>query len=122
MARIATAGANLPKSMAKSRHQVIEHGICIQTGKGAAVVVGCRGKGIEHLAQTVRTRVCNGTHPCRGNQCYGKKTRITTPAVRTVITDIHISVTSIFFPRYSGIRPIMRPAVNTAITTKASMV
>ena len=51
-----------------------------------------------------------------------EKMRIRMPEVRTVMIDIHISRTSIFFPRNSGVRPIISPATKTAITTKASMV
>ena len=34
---------------------------------------------------------------------------------------IFISCASIFLPRYSGVRPIISPAMNTAISAKTSM-
>ena len=37
------------------------------------------------------------------------KAQTVIPAVRTVRIDIHISRASIFFPRYSGVRPIISP-------------
>ena len=45
-----------------------------------------------------------------------------TPAVRMMRIDIHISRTSIFLPRYSGVRPIISPETKTAMMAKASMV
>ena len=44
------------------------------------------------------------------------------PELRMVMIDIHISRTSIFFPRYSGVRPIIRPETKTAMTAKANIV
>ncbi len=40
---------------------------------------------------------------------------------RTASIAILTSRASIFLPRYSGVRPTMRPATNTATTTKTSM-
>ena len=45
-----------------------------------------------------------------------------TPELRMVMIDIHISRTSIFLPRYSGVRPIISPEMKTAITAKANIV
>jgi hypothetical protein len=40
---------------------------------------------------------------------------------RMAIDVIFISNTSIFLPRYSGVRPTISPATKIAITTKISM-
>ena len=39
----------------------------------------------------------------------------------TMSEAIFISWASIFLPRYSGVRPTMSPATNTAMSAKASM-
>src|SRR5206468_2218457 len=41
--------------------------------------------------------------------------------IRITSDAIFISYASIFLPRYSGVRPTISPAMNTATTTKASM-
>ena len=40
---------------------------------------------------------------------------------RMAMDTIFISKASIFLPRYSGVRPIIRPAMNTAMTANTSM-
>ena len=40
---------------------------------------------------------------------------------RIAIEIIFMSKASIFLPRYSGVRPIIRPAMNTAMMAKTSM-
>jgi hypothetical protein len=41
--------------------------------------------------------------------------------MRMAMPAIFISKASIFLPRYSGVRPIMRPATNTAMMAKTSI-
>ena len=60
--------------------------------------------------------------PAGRTMAIPERMRTRTPAVSTVTIDSHISRTSIFLPRYSGVRPIIRPAMKTATTTKANIV
>ncbi|EXI73858.1 MAG: hypothetical protein AW07_01994 [Candidatus Accumulibacter sp. SK-11] len=48
-------------------------------------------------------------------------TRTRSGVARMAIDVIFISCASIFLPRYSGVRPIISPAMNTASTAKISM-
>ena len=48
-----------------------------------------------------------------------EKIRTRNPDVSTITTAICISKAPIFLPRYSGVRPIISPAMKTAMTTNA---
>ena len=48
-------------------------------------------------------------------------TSTTSGGSRIATEAIFISKASIFLPRYSGVRPIIRPATNTAISTNMIM-
>ena len=47
-------------------------------------------------------------------------TRTSAHGTRMPIEAIFMSYASIFLPRYSGVRPTIRPAMNTAMTAKSS--
>src|SRR5258705_5188895 len=50
-----------------------------------------------------------------------EKPRIVNVRMRTASMAILTSYASIFFPRYSGVRPTISPAMNTARTTKTNI-
>ena len=115
----------LPARTSKEHDQpegdIIEKGVGAQPGEGTAIVVAGRGKSIQNLAKTMRARVKTDRFGCRNDTAIAVPTFTSNGGIKTIKAAIFISKASIFFPRYSGVRPTISPATNTATMTKANM-
>ena len=91
-------------------------------GERGAVVVGLRRVGVERLREALRARVVDRRS---ARSCVAIATAVTTaPAAARRGSPINTSLTSrasIFLPRYSGVRPTISPAMNTARRTNSSI-
>ena len=107
-----------------AERRVVERRVGGQPGERAAVVVAGRGERVQDLrekpcaagigdAGLARRRPCTRDAPCRPARRNG--------GIRIAIDAIFISKASIFLPRYSGVRPTISPAMNTAMIANISM-
>ena len=70
-------------------------------------------EGSQHLSRLAT--------PASVTEARAVKRSTSAGGIRITSEAIFISKASTFLPRYSGVRPTMRPATKTAISTKASM-
>ena len=114
---IASAGMirkNRPISIARALGDRVPLGAGALVGERRAVVVGRRGEVVEHLGQAVGARAGDVSR-----RLAAPPTRRRRPAARTAwpgctASRSFISAAWIFLPRYSGVRPTISPAMNTA--------
>ena len=123
----ARSTAKRPNHIAMRESCTFQNGVLTETpGEGAAVVVG-RG-GIARTAAR-RSRAAPGfayARPCRRRSSRAMAVAPSNTSKRrergsTIASSSSSRSASIFLPRYSGVRPIIRPAMNTARIAKTSM-
>src|SRR5579863_447822 len=110
-----------PEPHGHRQQYIVERRVGREAGEGAAVVVRHGRQGVENLGESV----------CGGVEYTGPSpsviTAIAAPTstrkgvTRITIEVIFISNDSIFLPMYSGVRPIINPATNTAMMANTSM-
>ena len=82
-------------------------------GERRAVVVAGRGEVVEHLRQAVRARLGRSLRSSSSTDAAANVSTANGIARMYSVTSF-ISDAWIFLPRYSGVRPTIRPAMNTA--------
>ena len=96
--------------------------LAVRPGEGAAIVAGARGVGVEDLAEAVRAGIGRARRGRPATTAASAvKPRIDSGRMRMASIAILTSFASIFLPRYSGVRPTISPATNTATIAKSSM-
>ena len=101
---------------------VVERVIGGQSTERAAVVIAGGTEGIQDFGKPVRARVANLARGVRHgrsrSRCRATPWR---SGIRSTSEAIFTSKASIFLPRYSGVRPTIRPATNTATMANMSI-
>ena len=117
-ASTARIGTNRPNSIASAEGGLEERAGHGEPGEGAAVVVGRRGVGVEHLGQAVRHRCWPARRRARRGSASAAPVPSSTRVGMARMRDRRgvISRRPSFLPRYSGVRPTISPARNTATT------
>ena len=123
MASIGMIMKKRPNSIASPSVVLYQRGVRAQAGEGRPVVAGRRRVGVEDLRQPVRARVADARRAERRRDRSRSpvNARITSEKISTASIAIWTSNAWIFLPRYSGVRPTIRPAMNTDRMTKTSM-
>ena len=94
---------------------VVERRVRREARERAAVVVAGRRERVEDLGESVRARDSRRCScPPAATLAMAVPTSTTSGGISSTSDAIFISYASIFLPRYSGVRPTMRPAMNTA--------
>ena len=91
-------------------------------GERRAVVVGLREVGVERLAEALRAGGVDRRAAVLGAQRASAVSTSTIKAVNNAPIETSLtSLGSIFLPRYSGVRPTIRPPMKTASRTNSNI-
>ena len=114
---------NRPNSMASAERGLEEVAGDGEPGERAAVVVAGRGVGVEHLGQPVRAGVGQRRRQLGrlGQRGAGAEQHARVGMARIEIAAAVTSRRPSFLPRYSGVRPTISPARNTAMIASTRM-
>ena len=104
----------------KAERYVVPERVPVESGESRTVVSGTGCVRVQDLRQSVRTGIRNAGGPeLVHNERYRREHQESTrQKISTESIAIFTSYASIFFPRYSGVRPTIRPAMKTAKITK----
>ena len=106
-----------PEQHREAAGHVVPERVAGEAGERRAVVAGLRRVGIEHLAEAVRAGIVAGGDRDGTTTATAVKPSIISGRTRMASIAILTSLASIFLPRYSGVRPTIRPATNMATMT-----
>ena len=122
IASIGTIIRKRPISIARPS-VVLYQGVLALSPAKAEPLLPCRRVGVEDLGEAVRPWLLRSTagEARPDHTAIAVKPRIVSGRTRMASIAILTSFASIFLPRYSGVRPTIRPAMKTARMAKISM-
>ena len=121
IASTGTISQKRPNHIAIAEQRVVERRVRGEAGERAAVVVAGRGERVQDLGEAMRAGVGDAALPASTHTATAVPTSTRSGGTRIASDAIFISKASIFLPRYSGVRPIISPAMNTARIANISM-
>ena len=101
--------------------QIVKRRIGVEPGESAAVGRRPRGEGVKHLGKSRAGRYSPDRRAPLGDARYRGQPENGERYAQIASIVILTSVAAIFLPTYSGVRPIISPATNTATITNSSM-
>jgi len=93
----------------RRQRRVVQYVLTVRPAKALPLFPVSRGEGVQDLAEPVRPRVVQTREAQPLTAAHAAKPMMSKMRTSTAIALTFTSYDSIFFPRYSGVRPTISP-------------